>query len=476
MDKIHGSARSTLNATINAAQDIVRQYKNKLNQWWSNQDSHIVDVVRGASIAGVLKILSGILQFGLTVVLGRVLGAQDAGVYFLALTTTTIAATIGRVGLDSAVIRFVSALASAHKWGDVNAVYRATISIGVACSAVIFVILIFAATFLANTVFSDASLAGPIRVMAIAVIPLALNVLISRALQGLSDIRDSGLVFSIFPAGISLAGTWLLAYRWGVNGAIVAYVIAIAMSVIYGGFAWRRVLAKRSSGHQFGHVAPTTKDLLRSGSPLLIGALLQLVIQMSGTILLGVWAGIADVSLFSVAWRTAMLINLVLLAVNASAQPKFAALYARQDMAALAATARKATLLMTVCAAPVFLVFLLAPAFIMGAFGSDFAAGAACLQILSIGQFVNVATGSVGALLVMSGHERDYRNGQIAAACIVLLLNYALIRSHGAVGAAIAAASALVVQNILFGYLVWARLRILMLFPRSLVYRSAGDA
>ena len=454
----------------------MRQFKNRLNQWWSSQDSHIVDVVRGASIAGVLKILSGILQFGLTVVLGRVLGAQDAGVYFLALTTTTIAATIGRVGLDSAVIRFVSALASAHKWADVTAVYRATMWIGVVCSAITFVVLIFAAKFLANTVFSDATLAGPIRVMAVAVIPLALNVLISRALQGLSDIRDSVLVFSILPAGIALAGTWLLAYRWGVNGAILAYVIAVAISVIYGGIAWRRVLAKRSPGHQPGHVAPPTKDLLKSGSPLLIGALLQLVIQMSGTVLLGVWGDTTDVSLYAVAWRTALLINLVLLAVNAIAQPKFAALYARQDMAALAATARKATLLMTVCAAPAFLVFLLVPAFVMGAFGGEFVAGAATLQILSIGQFVNVATGSVGVLLVMSGHERDYRNVLIVAACVVLFLNYTLIRSHGAVGAAIAAASALVVQNVLFGYFVWTRLRILMLFPRSLARRSADDA
>ena len=312
--------------------------------------------------------------------------------------------------------------------------------------------------------------------MAIAVIPLALNVLVSRALQGLSDIRDSILVFSILPAGIALAGTWLLAYTWGVNGAILAYVIAVTISVIYGTVAWRRVLAKSSLGHQARHVAPLTKNLLKSGSHLLIGALLQLVIQMSGTLLLGVWATTTDVSLFAVAWRTALLINLVLLAVNAIAQPKFAALYARQDMAALAATARTVTMLMTLFAAPAFLIFVLAPAFVMGAFGSDFAAGAATLQILSIGQFVNVATGSVGVLLVMTGHERDYRNGQITAACVVLVLNYMLTPSYGAVGAAIAVASALVVQNVMFAYLVWARLRILMLFPRSFAHRLAGGA
>jgi O-antigen/teichoic acid export membrane protein len=110
----------------------------------------------------------------------------------------------------------------------------------------------------------------------------------------------------------------------------------------------------------------------------------------------------------------------------------------------------------------------------MGAFGSDFAGGGPALQFLSIGQFVNVATGSVGVLLVMSGHEKAYRNIQIVAACIVVGLSYALIPTYGAAGAAIGAAAALIVQNVLFGYSVWAKLGILLLIPKSLVHRKSG--
>ena len=79
-------------------------------------------------------------------------------------------------------------------------------------------------------------------------------------------------------------------------------------------------------------------------------------------------------------------------------------------------------------------------------------------------------------LLVMSGHEREYRNVQIVAACLVLILNVMLIPSHGAVGAAIAAASALIVQNILFGYFVWAKLGILTIVPQSHTHRSIRGA
>lgn len=421
----------------------------------------MVDLVRGASIAGVLKVLSAIFTFALAVVLGRVLGADAAGVYFLALTTATVAATIGRVGLDSAVIRLVSSHASSGSWSDVRSVYRSTMRIGLTCSVLFALFLILAAGILARRIFSDASLEVPLRLMALAVVPLALNVLVSRALQGLSSIRDSIMVFSILPAGIALVGTWFLAAGFGVNGAIASYIAGVTIALIYGLNAWRRALAGHVFAAMVQRVETSITGLLRSGLPLLIGALLQLMIQMSGTLMLGIWAENSDVSIFAIAWRTAILINFVLIAVNAIAQPKFAELYSLGDMEKLASTARRATTLMTFCAAPVLLLFLLIPGTILSAFGSDFSGGALTLQILSIGQFINVATGSVGILLVMSGHEREYRNVQIVAACVVLALSYLLIPLYGAVGAAIGAAAALIVQNVLFGYFVWVRLGIL---------------
>jgi O-antigen/teichoic acid export membrane protein len=122
---------------------------------------------------------------------------------------------------------------------------------------------------------------------------------------------------------------------------------------------------------------------------------------------------------------------------------------------------------MAMCATPVFLVLVVAPRFVMGIFGSDFSTGGVTLQILAIGQFFNVVSGSVGILLMMSGHEREYRNAQIATAAVAVTINALLIPKYGAIGAAIGAASALVVQNVLFGHFVWRRLGIAMLISGS---------
>ncbi len=448
----------------------------RLRQWWSGQDSHIVDLLSGASVAGVLRALAAILAFGVTVVLGRILGAEATGVYFLALTTVTVAATIGRVGLDNVVLRFVAAHASGDRWPRVSRVYHATLSVGLFCSCLVAAALYLSSDFLADTVFSDSLLATPIRIMAVAVVPLSLSVLISKALLGLSRVRDSVLVFGILPMGIALAGTWALASKWGVNGATAAYVFAVSAALVYGWMAWRRALAGRSLGHPSREIASSTRELLVSGIPLLVGDLLYLAMQVSGTLMLGIWADNVDVGQYTVAWRTAMLIGFVLLTVATIVQPKFAALYARGEMESLATTAHRATLLLIAFSAPVALLFLFAPGPVMNVFGSDFSNGATTLQILSVGQFINVATGSFVMLLVMTGREREYRNVLMVSTLVVLTLNVVLIPKYGAIGAAIATTSALVVQNILFGYYVRTKLGILMFSPRLRAERSIGDA
>ena len=438
----------------------------RLGRWRSSENSHIVDLVRGTSVAGILKALAAVLSFGQNILLARVLGASASGTYFLAITTGTIAATIGRVGLDSAVLRFVATHASHNNWHDVRRVNSASLSIGFICCCVVAVVVYTLAGPLATRAFSDPLLATPLRIVAAAVVPLSLGVLVSQALLGLSHVRDALLVFSILPTGVALAAIWPLAERWGVDGAVAAYFIAVTIALIYGILAWRRISAQYPTTATDRDARSPSADLLRSGVPLLIGALLQLVMQMSGTLMLGVWADNTEVSLFSVAYRTALLITFVLTAVNTTAQAKFAALFAKRELDALAIMANKATLLMTISAAPVLAVFLIVPNFVMRVFGGDFIAGASTLQILSVGQFVNVAAGSVGVLLVMSGHEREYRNVQIVAACVVLVLNAILIPMYAAVGAAIACAAALVVQNVLFGYFVWTKLGILTFLPR----------
>jgi len=98
--------------------------------------------------------------------------------------------------------------------------------------------------------------------------------------------------------------------------------------------------------------------------------------------------------------------------------------------------------------------------FFVWVFGLEFAAAYAPLIILLLGEFVNSAAGSVGFLLSMTGHERETMLGIAAAATLNIALNLLLTPSWGIGGAATAAASSMILWNVLLWWITWKQLGI----------------
>src|SRR3546814_5644809 len=125
------------------------------------------------------------------------------------------------------------------------------------------------------------------------------------------------------------------------------------------------------------------------------------------------------------------------------------------DLRKIAQTSVKMIL---VTAGPFVLILFVAAEWIMRLFGPEFSQGANLLRILAVGQLINAATGSVGYLLMMSGHERDMRNIALGVGPLAVILALVLTPRLGATGAATATAIAVATQNIFAVYLVKRRL------------------
>jgi O-antigen/teichoic acid export membrane protein len=177
--------------------------------------------------------------------------------------------------------------------------------------------------------------------------------------------------------------------------------------------------------------------------------ILNLTVTWSSQIMLGVWANNADVAVYNVAQRTAMLTTFVLIAVNSIAAPKFAAMYRAGQHDALRRTAINSSRLMVLFAVLPLTFLLTFSEPILSIFGTEFTSGSVPLRILAIGQFINVATGSVGYLLAMTGHEKLLRNNVAIAAATTLVLGGGLIPTLGILGGALATASGVALQNLL---------------------------
>lgn len=426
-------------------------------------DSHTQELVTGAGVAIVVKVLAAGCTFGLNVVLAKLLGASGSGIFYLALTVVVIVAAMGRIGMENALVKFIAANVVAKNTGKVLGVYRKAILYSLCVSLILSILLCFTAPWLSQVILKKPDLTQPLTIMAFAVMPLSLLTLHANALQGLKKIAASISVLTAFVPLLTCFSALLFCSVYGINAVAIGFIVATLITLLLGRIVWVKATAKFSS-----HTATfDRKQLLACSMPLYGVVMLHLIILWSPLLFLGVWESSESVGIYAAASRTASLTSFGLAAVNSISAPKFAALYQQADMNSLGRVARNSVKITLLFAFPLLLLFVMAPGWVLSIFGEKFTQGAAVLIILAVGQFVNVTTGSVGVLLMMSGNERLMRNNLLFSAIVGILLNLWLIPCFGVIGGAVAAAIVLAMQNLIAFMLVRRNLNITLFWAQD---------
>lgn len=406
-------------------------------------DGHTQELIGGASIAFVLKIFAAGFAFLLNVVLARLLGAEGSGVFFLAFTIVLIAAAIGRIGMENTLVRFVAASISEGIKGKVLGVYNKALLYSLLVSTFLSILLYNLAPWISVSLFTKPELAIPLKYMSLAIMPLAMLTLHAYALQGLKKITASISTLSVLVPLITCLVAIVFVPSFGINAAVYGYVLATVITLVLGRWFWKKSIR----GWDPGVICIETKELFSSSMPLFVIVLMDMVINWSPMLFLGIWESNENVGIYSAASRTAMLTSFILIAVNSIAAPKFSELYKKGDIKTLGIVARNSVKMMMLFASPILLIFIFLPEWILGVFGKDFKQGGLVLTILAVGQFVNVATGSVGYLLMMTGNERLMRNNLVVSGIVGIILSIVLIKNHGILGAAIAVTATVTMQK-----------------------------
>jgi O-antigen/teichoic acid export membrane protein len=167
-----------------------------------------------------------------------------------------------------------------------------------------------------------------------------------------------------------------------------------------------------------------------------------------------------------------MALATVLGGFNAIFGPMAADLHARGETERLRALYRRATRWGLLAVLPVLVPVLAAPRELLTlVFTSAYADGAPGLFWLGVGQAVNVATGGVGFLLMMTGRERVWLGWTATALALNVPLNLWLIPRWGIAGAAIATTLSIAV---LYSGAVLSMRRLLRVWPWGPEYRRLG--
>jgi len=128
--------------------------------------------------------------------------------------------------------------------------------------------------------------------------------------------------------------------------------------------------------------------------------------------------------------------------------PQLSGLLARRKRSGAAELYQSATRWLVLASWPVYVTFAIFPAVVLGIFGPRYTAGAAALTVLSLAMLVNLGTGNVSVVLLMGGKSSWNLINTLAALTVNVGLNLLLLPRIGIVGAAVAWAASIVVDNV----------------------------
>lgn len=411
------------------------------------------ELVLHSLVALAVRIGGAAASFLMNIIVARYLGASESGYFFLVVTITTLLATVGRIGADQTVLRFVSIHSKACEWDKVHGLMKAITKWTVIPIIGITTLVCLFSKPISVCFFHKEALQWPLFWGALSMPFFAIYSIFSMALQGrkkvLLAVTSLKILTPAFLITLVLIFSPNNSYR---TSAFYTIACFLNLALVY--YWWRRKLpAAANSTNKFD-----ATPLLKSCMPLWIVATMQQLVIWGGQFIAGIYNSSAELAQLAAARNTSVLITFILTAVNYVSAPRFATMYHEGKMQELKRYATNTSRLMTLVALPLVLFICFFPDLIMSLFGKDFTEGAGLLRVLAIGQFVNVVTGSVGYLLIMSGHEKDLRNITIINGIIAIVLALILNPIFGAFGSALSTAIAVASSNLMAVGLVKKRL------------------
>jgi O-antigen/teichoic acid export membrane protein len=408
------------------------------------------ELVKHSMLALIIRISGAGVSFLMNVIIARYLGAKEAGYFFLAFTVSVMLATIGRVGADQTVLRFVSIYGKQKEWDKVHGVINTLMKWGLLVTGSMAIIICIFSKPIADHFFHKAAFQQPLIWTAISMPFYACFNLYGMALQGRRKVVLSVSVLRILSPLILVVLALIFTPSQSTLAAILYLSSCIGATCI--SYYW---------WHRNTPAAKPNIDksiLWKSCSALWVMAIMQQMVIWGGQFVAGIFNTPQELAHLAVARNTSMLITFMLSAVGYVSAPRFASMFNENRLDELRKYAQNATRLMVVVSLPIIIFIWVFPEFIMSMFGKGFTGGAWYLRVLALGQFINVITGSVSQLLTMSGHEKDMRNITIINGAIAIVLALILNPIFGAMGSAISTAVAVACSNLMAVGLVKKRL------------------
>lgn len=408
-------------------------------------------MTRGVEVVGKLA---------LYILVARLLGAYDAGLFFLCLTWIGLGSVLTRLGLERALTRHIAAeLAVGH-----GTAARQDLWTGLGWSTLVAVAMTALTALVAEPVahrlFDMPDLAWPLMLSALAMLPQTLTVMLGSVLAGLKRGVAAQFVQSALWPALTLAA--LLAGARSLTELILVVAVAMTLCVIIAAVliarSWSAFTDRKVATDQPWERLP---GLWQTARPLFVVEMVQVSLGSLPVLGLGIFAPPDEVGAFSVATRISILIWVLIISIGTVVSPLYAERYRLGQFEQLRTLNVRVMLGIAGLGVPVIALMMMFPVTILALVGNGFETAATALVIMAAGQLVNCLLPCQDVLLAMTGHGRWLRHLNLAQLATCILLGAVLIPAYGMTGAAaltaICIAQGAIGTTLMARRLVWRR-------------------
>ena len=419
--------------------------KKKFNNLIS--DERFKEILHGGVLSLSAKLLGVLIGILSNIIIARYYGPKIMGIVAILNSFFAIAVLFSLMGMNVSLLRLIPEYITKFSYLSAYNVYRKILKTAVFLSLIIGVILFLSSNFIASKIFNKSYLSVLFAFAAVFLVGKTLIQINSNTIRALKNIKLYAIVqllpnLSNFSFLIVLTFLFYRKYN-----PIYIQFITIIVGIVVTAYMVRALFHSRiEDGRDIQGIS--YHKIFNTSSPMFLTAAMHLVISQTDIVMLGIMKSEADVGIYSVAVKLALLTSAILIAFNTIIAPKFSELYYSGKIDELAYIAKKAAKLIFWTTTPILLVLIFFGKGILSVFGDKFVVAYWALFFLVIGQFVNSAAGSVGYLLNMTGHQIAFRNIILSAGALNILLNYFLIPHYGIYGAAIASMVCISLWNI----------------------------
>ena len=426
------------------------------------KDKDFLEIIKGSGISFFLRFGGLAVGYLLTLVIAHLFGAKGLGDYVLAITVLRLFTLLAKLGLDTTSIRFIASFASQDKWTSIFRFRKQVVSILSLSSIVSSLLMYCFAEPIADLINANYKY---IQLNAFLVLPMSFFMLHYQSLRGLKRIAEFSFFYRMSQALFSVISIVIIYQFFTTSDVpVYAYFVSVLIVSLLSFFAFTYWLNKRSNGKESADLEiKSYANLLKISIPLMFAQSVQFIMAWTDKLMLGNMTTPEEVGVYHTAFKLSMFASIALMSVNSIASPKFAEMYAENNMKGLKKVVHQSTKMIFLTSVPLVFIFFIFPDFLLGLFGEEFKVGVTAFIFLSCGRLISSFSGSVGTILQMTGNQNIYAKILFIGAILNITLNLILIPETsplaslnivGMNGAAFASMSSLIIWNLSMVFIV----------------------